>query len=188
MCWRKKHLGFAVPACLLIISYIPMAILYRTLWQEDNTELNIRANSNFLIIKNIAFVSIVVIGKIIKDSYSLPYSIVFGIIMLSLLGYIFYIKLPYNYDRANYIQKIMYVCVVWNTLICILSNSISGLLYPWLILQLVGWMSIISIGLFFMSKLPTNMLVSPHGRNIVDLFKFAFGKAAYRQSTYKIIK
>lgn len=187
-CWRGEHIGNAAPACLLIILYIPMAILYRTLWQETNTNLNIRANSSFLIVKNIAFVTIIVISKIIKDSYSLAYSFVFGIIMIGLLGYIFYIRLPFNYDRANYMLKTMYLCIIWNTIICILSTSVNIFTYPWLILQILGWVAIIAAGIFLMSKLPPNMLVTPQGRNIVDLFKFAFGKATYRQSTYKIIK
>ncbi|OMJ89892.1 hypothetical protein SteCoe_7880 [Stentor coeruleus] len=187
-CWRGEHIGNVAPACLLIILYIPMAILYRTLWQESNTNINVRANSSFLIVKNIAFVAIIVISKIIKDSYSLAYSFVFGIIMIGLLGYVFYIRLPFNYDRANYMLKTMYLCIIWNTIICILSNSISIFSYPWLILQILGWVAIITGGTIFMSKLPPNMLVTPQGRNIVDLFKFAFGKASYRQSTYKYIK
>ncbi|OMJ93640.1 hypothetical protein SteCoe_3336 [Stentor coeruleus] len=187
-CWRNKHLVYVVLACFLIITYIPMAILYRTLWQEDTNGLNIRANSKFLVLKNIVFVILIVIAKIIKESSPLAYSIVFTIIMLGLLIYIFYLKDPFNYDRANYILIIMYTCVVWNTLICTLSNSIEIISYPWLILQLVGWVIIISVGLFFIKKLPQNMIIVKRGREISDLFKFAFGKGTYRKSTYDATK
>jgi hypothetical protein len=187
-CWRNEHLIYVVFACFLIITYIPMAILYRTLWQEDHNGLNIRASSTFLVVKNIVFVIAIVISKIIKESSPLPYSIVFAVIMIGLLMYTFYIKLPFNYDRANYILKIMYICVVWNTIICILSNSIEFISYPWLILQLIGWVIIISIGIFLISKLPQNMIIVKRGRKISELFKFAFGKATYRQSTYDATK
>ncbi|OMJ93642.1 hypothetical protein SteCoe_3338 [Stentor coeruleus] len=184
MCWGNKHIGYAIPACILIIIYIPMAILYRTLWQEDNKDLNIRANSKFLVVKNLAFVCIIVIGKLIHESYQLIFSIVFEIIILGLFRYIFYIKLPFNYDRANYLLKMMYLCIIWNTFVCILSNSINTISYAWLILQLVGWLIIIPVGLYLMFKLPNNYLIIPHGRDIAVLFKFEAGKAFYRQRTF----
>ena len=51
-------------------------------------------------------------------------------------------------------------------------------------LQLLGWLSIIISGLLMQKKLPENLLVSIPGRNISDLFKFAFGIQSFHKSIY----
>jgi hypothetical protein len=183
-CWKDSHISKAVPASFLIIVYVPMAILYRTLWQEGNTNINIRTNSLYLVIKNIAYVALVVLGKILKTDYRLAHSLVFGVIVIAIL--IFINKaIPYNFDRANLWAKIMLTCVVWNTLVCIISMCISSENLIWVLLQVLGWISILITGLVMQSKLPSSLIVSRKGRSISGLFRFEFGFENYENSQYK---
>ena len=117
-CWTDSHLSKVIPASFLIMTYIPFAILYRTLWQEGNTQANIRTDSLYLVLKNIAYVALVVLGKTLKNDYSLAHAFVYGGIILAIFV-VLNVKTPYNYDRATLWSKVLVVCVSWNCLICI---------------------------------------------------------------------
>jgi hypothetical protein len=185
-CWRDDHIIYSILACIQIIIYIPVAILYRTIWQDENKSLNIRTNSIYLIFKNIVVVVLVIIGKILKDQYELIHGLIFLAVTLTLFVLVIVLKHPFNYDRANLWCKVMIFFVVWNTSVCLFSNFlISGTLAP-VILQLLGWVTIATAGVCFQSRLPENLLVSMKGRSIVDLFKFAFGMQSFNKSVYVV--
>ena len=183
-CWRDDHIFYATLACIQIVIYIPVAILYRTLWQEENQMINIRTNSVFLIFKNICVVVLVILGKILKKDYELIHGITFLIISFVLFIVALIINHPYNYDRANLLSKLMIFCVFWNTIVCMLGSFVVNESYASVSLQLLGWLSIIISGLLIQKKLPQNLLVSIPGRNISDLFKFAFGIQSFQKSIY----
>ena len=183
-CWRDDHIFYATLGCIQIVIYIPVAILYRTLWQEENQMINIRTNSVFLIFKNICVVVLVILGKILKKDYELIHGITFLIISFVLFIVALIINHPYNYDRANLWSKLMIFCVFWNTIVCMLGSFVVNESYASVSLQLLGWLSIIISGLLIQKKLPQNLLVSIPGRNISDLFKFAFGIQSFQKSIY----
>ena len=183
-CWKDAHLTYSVLACFQIVVYIPIAIYYRTLWQEQHYGINIRTSSKFLILKNIAVVVLVVVGKILKDDYQLAHGLIFLSIIIILFLSIIIIKLPYNYDRANLWCKVILICVIWNTVVCIASNNLMNENLVSVILQFSGWIVIVLSGFYFQTRLPENMLVSKKGRSIVDLFRFAFGLGSYKESRY----
>ena len=185
-CWISNHIQKVVPAAILIIAYVPLAILHRTLWQENNSELNIRATSIYLVIKNLVYVVLVILEKTIKDSYSLAHGVVFCIIIAGMLGYLI-VRPPFNFDRANLWARILISCVLWNSVICTISGNIYSQSYAWLLLQLMGWLSLIIIGAVLQSRLPPSFVVTLKGRNIVSLFRFAFGLAEYDKSSYHIV-
>ena len=183
-CWRDDHIAYAIIACVQIVFYIPLAILYRTLWQEENQTINIRTNSLFLIVKNLCVVALVIIGKILKKDFEMIHGIVFLIISFVLFVVVILIKNPYNYDRANLWSKLVIFCVVWNTAVCLMGNYSINENYASVALQLLGWLAIVISGLYIQNKLPENLLISIHGRSIVELFKFAFGIQPLSRSKY----
>lgn len=183
-CWTQNHIGKVIPAAILLIIYVPLAIMYRTLWQEENSELNIRANSLYLIVKNLSYIALVVLNKTIKDKYPLPHGIIFGVIIIGVLLFVM-VKSPFNFDRANLWARVFTVCVLWNTLICTISIAASSQNFVWLILQMVGWLTIIIISIIFQSRLPPSFVITLKGRNINELFRFAFGLAEYAKSSYR---
>ena len=183
-CWRDAHISRVIPASFLIVVYVPLAILYRTIWQEDNTNLNVKANSLYLSIKNIGYVALIVLEKIVKTDYDLAYGIIFILVVTGI--FIFTIlRKPYNFDRANLWSRIMLVIVLWNTLICILDASINANYLFWLSFQLAGWVTIITAGLIMQSKLPPSLIITIKGKNIGDLFRFAFGLDSFNKSAFR---
>ncbi|OMJ72361.1 hypothetical protein SteCoe_29228 [Stentor coeruleus] len=183
-CWDNFHIALVITACFLIIVYVPLAILYRTLWQEENTNITIRAHSKYLVFKNLFYVSLIILSKIIKTSYQLTYSLVYIIGIIGMFVFIIKIKNPYNFDRANLWTKILMVCVFWNTLLSILCYSLHIWSYVWFILQMIGISSILIWGLIIQSKLPPSMVISKKGKNIVELFRFAFGIEKSQKAVY----
>ena len=182
-CWTDSHLSKVIPASFLIMTYIPLAILYRTLWQEGNSQVNIRTNSLYLVLKNIAYVALVVLGKTLKNDYSLAHAFVYGGIILAIFV-VLNVKTPYNYDRATLWSKVLVVCVSWNCLICIFSISLESDSLVWLLMQILGWIGILVVGVILQSKLPPSLIVTEKGRNIYNLFRFAFGYEDYKPSQY----
>ena len=185
-CWRDDHIAYAIMSCVQIIVYIPIAILYRTVWQEENKVLNIRTNSFYLILKNIAVVVLVILGKILKEDHELIHGIVFAAIVFLLYVFIMTIRYPYNYDRANLWCKSMILCVIWNTIVCLIGNFILSESYAAVLLQIIGWICIVTAALIIQNKLPGNLLLSIKGRSIAELFKFAFGIQSYHKSIYAL--
>ena len=183
-CWQGDHIVYVILSCLLICLYVPIAILYRTLWQEEDASLNIKTNSAYLITKNISVVCLVIIGKILKDDYEFIHSIVFIIVEFLLFVFLMVIRTPFNYDRANLWTKIMIICVLWNSLICTLGLSLNIEAYALVILQIVGWVVSCICALIIQHKLPPNLLVSKSGKSVVELFRFAFGFQNYVNSKY----
>ena len=185
-CWRDSHIVYSFLSSIQFIIYIPLAILYRTIWQEENKVLNIRTNSVYLIIKNLTVVVLVILGKILKDDFELVHGIVFLVVVFLLFVLVLILKNPYNYDRANLWCKIMIVCVLWNTIVCLIGNFVLVEIYAAVILQISGWICIGVFGVFLQSRLPENALVSAKGRSIVELFKFAFGVQSFHKSIYAL--
>ena len=185
-CWRDSHIVYSILSSIQFIIYIPLAILYRTIWQEENKVLNIRTNSIYLIVKNLTVVVLVILGKILKDDYELVHGIVFLVIIFLLFVLVLVLKNPYNYDRANLWCKIMILCVLWNTIVCLIGNFVLVEIYAAVILQISGWICIAVMGFVLQSRLPQNVLVSAKGGSIVELFKFAFGIQSYHKSVYAL--
>ena len=183
-CWKDEHIAYSVLACFQLVAYIPIAILYRTVWQEDNDSINVKTHSLYLIIKNISVVVLVIVSKILKDDYQLLYNIIYIVITLALLVQIIIIKHPFNYDRANLWCKVFLVCVIWNSFICLIENLALDLTYALVVLQMGGWTGIFVVGFRVQKKLPENLLVSMKGRSVVDLFRFAFGVQSFRKTIY----
>ena len=182
-CWRNSHISRVIPASFLIVIYVPLAILYRTIWQENNTNLNVKANSLYLSIKNIAYVALIVLEKIIKTDYDLVFGIIFILVIIAFFIFIV-LRKPFNFDRANLWSRIMLAIILWNTLICILNMSINAYYIIWLSFQLIGWIIIITVGLFMQSKLSPSLLITLKGKKIGDLFRFAFGLDSFNKSAF----
>lgn len=183
-CWKSSHLIFVAFASILIVSYVPIAIYYRTIWQFEDKLLNIRVNATYLVFKNINVLTLIVIAKVLKEDYALIHSIIFIILQLAIVVFLFFLKNPFNYDRANLWCKTLAICVVWNTFVCILSNSIFKNQVYLVILQMVGWVVILTAAIFIQIRLPNNLLVTKKGIDIKELFKFEFGLKSVHETIY----
>ena len=184
-CWKGSHIFLGFLAGTQIIVYVPLAIVYRTIWQTENQSLNIRTNSNFLVVKNLLLVIFVILAKTIKNDYEIVHSILFISLQAFILIFIVALKGPFNYDRANLMAKVMVICVIWNTLVCIIRMFTQVKLYVLLIIQVCGWAGVFIFGLILVGKvLKQNFLVSKSGASVTDLFKFSFGLKEYTGHKY----
>ena len=183
-CWKPPHSIYVVLACIEIASYVPIAILYRTLWQNEQSNINIRVDSIYLVVKNMKVVIFVAIGKILEKDYPIVHSILFLIIQLSVLVFIVKLRNPFNYDRANLWCRNFVLCIIWHTIVCILSQQKVQSRFVLIGLQLGGWFFICVFSLFLQSRLPRNLLVSKRGPEIKDLIMFSFGRKSAAESIY----
>ena len=183
-CWKPPHSIYVVLACIEIVIYVPIAILYRTLWQNEQSNINIRVDSIYLVVKNMKVVIFVAISKILQKDYPIAHSALFLIIQLSVLVFIVKLRNPFNYDRANLWCKNFVICIIWHTIVCILSQKNVQSRYVLIGLQLGGWFVICVISVFIQSKLPRNLLVSKSGPEIKDLIMFSFGRKSAAESIY----
>jgi ABC-type branched-subunit amino acid transport system substrate-binding protein len=183
-CWKMPHLIYVIVACIEVVSYVPIAILYRTLWQIEQLNINIKIDSLYLVVRNMNVVILVVISKILKEDYPVTHSIIYLMIQISVLLFILALKHPFNYDRANLWCKTMSISVIWNTIVCIISQKSN--IKPFILIgvQLGGWFLFFTITVILQSKLTPNLLVSKKGPEIKDLVMFSFGRKSQAESFY----
>jgi hypothetical protein len=105
-------------------------------------------------------------------------------IQISVLLFILALKHPFNYDRANLWCKTMSISVIWNTIVCIISQKSN--IKPFILIgvQLGGWFLFFTITVILQSKLTPNLLVSKKGPEIKDLVMFSFGRKSQAESFY----
>lgn len=171
-CWTNTHLDKVVQSLALLTFYVPISIYYRTRWQEHNSEINFKASSSYLILKNILLMALLIFEKLVKPRNETLHSLLFIFIILFITLQVF-CKNAFNYDRANLWVKVMMVCVVWNCGTCIVLDFIEFNKFGFLGLQLAGWIIALNVGIYLHSKLPEDYLDIGEDHSITDLFHFA---------------
>ena len=174
-CWTDAHLDKVVQSLALLTFYVPISIYYRTRWQEYNSEINFKASSSYLIMKNILLMALLIFEKLVKPRNETLHSLLFIFIILFITLQIF-CKNAFNYDRANLWVKVMMVCVVWNCGTCIVLDFVKFNKFGFLGLQLAGWAIALNIGIYLHSKLPEDYLDIGEDHSITDLFHFALSR------------
>jgi hypothetical protein len=76
----------------------------------------------FLIFKLVIQLLIVVLSKTMTEYSQLEYDIVFILIMLAFMAYL-YIFAPYNYNRFNLWQLLIFASVLWTAILATIVNE-----------------------------------------------------------------
>lgn len=172
-CWKKFHVLSTFLSMGLVMFYVPIAIYYKARWQQIKEDLIIKANSFYLLIKNILLIVLIIFDRLVKSRDQMTHSVLFTL-TLALMSFTVVKGQAFNYDRANLWVRIMTVCVLWNSIVCVLFQVLNEDSYLFLIMQLVGWSLILIIGFWLNSRLPDDLLDQEPRFSITALFKFVF--------------
>ncbi|CAG9319089.1 unnamed protein product [Blepharisma stoltei] len=174
-CWKGSHLIYAILSCFALLSYEPLAVFCRPLWQELQPMLHVKAFPLFLMVKAVFQTAFIVLNKTIKRVSDIGHGIIFIFIMIIYIAFIFKFK-SYNYARFSLWQELGLIGVTWLAILSVIGLEISNYLYSTIsiIFLFVGWLFIIFLGLFIQYKKYPSLLYRPKSRDTTNLFKFAF--------------
>ncbi|CAG9319088.1 unnamed protein product [Blepharisma stoltei] len=174
-CWKDSHLIYAILSCFALLSYEPLAVFCRPLWQELQPMLHVKAFPLFLMVKTVAQTTFIVLNKTIKRSSDIGHGIIFIFAMVVYIVFVFKFK-SYNYARFSLWEGLSLIGVTWLAFLSVVEIEISNYFYSTIaiISLFMGWLFIIAFGLWVQYKKYPSMLFRPRNRNTSNLFKFAF--------------
>ena len=184
-CWKGDHITFTVLSCLLIIAFISLSI-FHVIMCNNQISNHIKSCRVYFIICKKFEVLMILLSKVFKEYNKLLFCFIFISLLFLLLIIAIIIKRPYNYDRANLWCKLMLVCLIWNSTVCLCEILFIRSKPLLIVIQFIGWLVIIVIGLCMHKRLPENLLISQKGRSVVELFRFGFGIQSFKSSFYII--
>ncbi|CAG9309823.1 unnamed protein product [Blepharisma stoltei] len=174
-CWDKKFFLWGILAIFSLLTYIPLAIFSRYIYENINSHINIKTQPIFIIEKTVFQVIIVCMNKTIKvyDESLHGFCCLFIFIIFI---YICLKQRPYNYHRMNLWLIISYIAILWSFIISLayrMLNVDSGIL--WMMLNLV-WLILIVVGITIQCKWCAGLLISDKKIDIKFFFKFEMSR------------
>lgn len=157
------------------MSYLPIAIFARPLWQELDDEISIHAYPFYLMVKSAVQVLLVVLEKTLKRNYAIYHAWCFMAVMCGML--MFEAKFPpYNYGRLGMWECLSLVAVIWISSHALLRMHLDTEPdFPWLASIAAGWIVILIIGIIIQKyKFPPRRVADVQFVNTI--FRFAFGR------------
>ena len=172
-CWHGTHIAYLTGACIALLLYAPLAILFRPLWQTLDTELHIKTYPRFILIKTIFQLLLVALYKAILPVSTLIHSISY--LLLMAVFWVLTLKCPgFNYKRVTHWQRLSVLGVLWLGVVSVLGQHVSFMGTHWVVFVLVGWCAVVTVGLVWMWLKYPCLLIKPKGVDTQELFKFAF--------------
>lgn len=175
-CWEGKHSIFIFLSTALIIVQPPMSLVYRARWQASESGVSIKTSEYFCVIKNLISMVFISTERIINEQSKLAYALIFLLGMVIIQIYLLK-NFAYNYDRANLWIKVIVMCVIWNTLLYILSLYVPFDYYIYI--DFFGIFVAVGIGIRFHKKLPPSMLLVKEGKTVLQMLKFAYNMGMF---------
>lgn len=154
-CWHSTHIMYVCLSLISFLIYQPFAVMTLPLWSILEENVNIRPQPQFLMVRVILELILVVIYKTLRKVNEVLHAVVF-LILISV--YIIYLIIypPFNYARASCWKILSMLCVLWLSLVAVLNDQlcIYCVLSPSIVL-ILGWVIIIGCGVLFIKrKLP----------------------------------
>ncbi|CAG9332927.1 unnamed protein product [Blepharisma stoltei] len=172
-CWKDEHLAYAIFSIFALITYEPLAVFCRPLWQELQPILHIKAVPLFLMVKTIVQITLIVMNKTVKRAQSLLHGALFIVVMSFYVAFLFKFK-PFNYARFSWWQTLISIGVVWLALISVIEQSIGGDYLVLVSILFFGFIMIALIGVYVQYKKYPSLLFRKKGQDTSNLFIFAF--------------
>lgn len=172
-CWTFTHFGYITLTMTLVTILTPMTIIYRTMWQDSNLNINVKSNGKYLIIKNISSIIVIFHGKAISARSELAYAALF----LAMMTFIFSLTfkwVPYNYDRINLWIRVVLGCIIWHSIFVIVDLQIEVNENILASVYLSAWILTVFIGVSLHIKLPPSLLIFKKGRTIIQMLTLGF--------------
>ncbi|CAG9333810.1 unnamed protein product [Blepharisma stoltei] len=170
-CWTGRHLSYAISSIIALLIYFPLAVIYRPVWQSLQLQQNLRCQPKYLLIKSCAQVIFITVNKTLKLVDSIAQGLTYLLLFSLFIFYNLKFK-PYNYDRANMWQVILFICVAWSVLFSSISKAVDTGLIVIMIIKIIGWSALITIGFVLQVKKFPSLLYRPQPQSIAKLFLF----------------
>jgi hypothetical protein len=170
-CWQGSHIYYLVGASVALLLYASLAVLFKPIWQDYQSELHIKTSSSLSLVKTTFKVLLVSLSKSLKRQDSL----IHGVLYLALVSIFFLFTLKkglFNYTRVALWHRLSLVGLFWLSLLGLLSHRVSS--SYWLLATLLGWSAIVVFGVIYMKLRCPSMLMRPKGVDIKQLFRFGF--------------
>jgi hypothetical protein len=170
-CWKGTHLAFAILSAVALVVYLPLSIFCRPLWQELESEVNIKTSSIYTMFKGVLQVGLVILNRSVKG-YNQSLHGVIIIFVLILFWFFLRTNKPYNYGRMNLWKQASILIGCWSTVVGSGYWFVLKISYVWTILYFSGVTIIIVLGFFIQNKKYPSLLYSEKGIDISVLLKF----------------
>ncbi|CAG9315213.1 unnamed protein product [Blepharisma stoltei] len=172
-CWKGDHVIYAILSGIAILTYEPLAVFCRPLWQEFQSVLHVKTLPLFLMAKTIIQITLIVMNKTVKRAEAATHGFLFLLVLLIYVIFIFKNK-PYNYPRFSWWQGVSIIGVIWLGLMTTIDILVKSKSFPWIALVIGGWVIIVSVGVYVQKKKYPSLLFRKKGKDTSTLFKFAF--------------
>ncbi|CAG9331441.1 unnamed protein product [Blepharisma stoltei] len=172
-CWTGDHIIYSVLSFLAILSYEPLAVYCRPLWQELQNNLHVISIPLFLMVKTVVQILLIVLNKTLKRADEVVHGFLFvGLLILS-IAFILKFK-AYNYPRFTFWQILSLAGVAWIALLGTIFFISRDNNFPWIALIIGGLLFILIYGLIRQRKGYPSLLFRKKTRDTSTLFRFAF--------------
>ena len=188
-CWSGPHITLVITCtCLLLILSI-LSYIYNVR-QQKNSSTNLKSSQTYVILKLFICILINTAQKVMMIT-NFHSELIFALIFLLNMVLLFTFLMRnncYNYDRLNLWTKVLYLCVIWNTIVYAFAVT-SKVREIWAVLvDVLGWLIIICLGIWKNMKLPPSLLVVKQGKTVYQMLRLAFDFGFLKRSLVYRIK
>jgi hypothetical protein len=149
-CWTGEHRWYVGFAVISLISYVPLAVYSRPLWQDYKTDLHIKTLPLLLMIKTIVQMLYIILNKTTFRSDKLTHAILF------LAFHVAYTAtnaklVGFSYARVWFWHLLSLMGVFWIALMATM-DIVTDANLAWVCLLFTGWAVLVVFGVIYQRK------------------------------------
>jgi hypothetical protein len=172
-CWTGSHLSLSILGIITLSVFLPSFLYLRPIWQDKQKTLNIKQNPRYSLYKSIFQIFAVILSKTVFYSNEIVFGFLFSFYLLFYALSLKFYK-GYCYGIANLWLIFSIVIAGYSEILYTVSlTSTFGGRYVATALFL-GWFILICICGFIQNKYFTAYLYSEPGKDIPEIFEYAF--------------
>ncbi|OMJ74699.1 hypothetical protein SteCoe_26308 [Stentor coeruleus] len=173
ICYKDNHKTMLVLSTIVLLLFIPLAVYYRSLWENEQETLHIKTKTSYFLLLSLSQVILAVLNKTLKIYNQNIHGIVCCCIIIAMIIITILLK-PYNYMRATISQCISLVTSLCAILTATIFRNFSNI-NIWIFVEVFSIIIVLIIGVLIMKRFP-QLLISEKGVDISTLFLFQFCK------------
>lgn len=173
ICYKGIHQTVLVLTTIVLLFYIPLAVYFRSLWENEQESLHIQTKTSYLLFLSLYQVIIAILNKVLKIHNQITHGIVCCCLIIIMIIVTIIIK-PYNYMRATISQCISLVASFCAVLTATIFRNLANI-NIWILVEVFLIIFVLIAGILIMKRFP-QMLISEKGIDISTLFLFQFCK------------
>jgi len=173
-CWQDGHIVYVSISSVILLLYLPAAVVLKPLWQEIQPTLNIKAGPVFLMLQSMHQVCVLLLSKAVRRTSALVHCCLFLGLTAALLAFSLLTQ-SYNYRRTLFWYVLGLIALEWSSLLSLVS-TLSNAAPNGLLIGLLagGWGAIVLFGSIYQRLRIPSLLYRKKGVDTRYLFRFAF--------------